>query len=145
MKPENKTIKVKNIIEELYNKQELDKIEKELITFPQLVKILNKSRGSIYNLISNGTLTPIRFLNKIHFSKQQVLELVNPIQEQKKNTDWKLDKSYEEYFGIEEDKINSAKITDEKSGKQILQDNKSKSQNKPIRKPLNTRVKRYSK
>jgi hypothetical protein len=142
MNPENKTIKVKNIIEELYNKQELDKIEKELITFPQIVKILNKPRGSIYNLISNKTLTPVRFLNKIYFYKQQVLELVNPIQEQKKNTDWEMSKEYKRAQGIEEDKVIPAKIIDKKSGKQILQDNKTKSQNKPNRDTLKIRMKR---
>ena len=129
MKTESKTIQVRNIREEFFTKEELQRIENELLTIPEIMKVLNKSRGSIYHYIENETLTPIRFLNKYYFKKEQVLELVYPIQEQKKNTDWEMSKEYKRAQGIEEEKIMPKKKIDKETGKQILQDNKTKSQN----------------
>lgn len=140
MKTENK-IKVKNITEELYNKKELDNIHKNLLTIPELQKVLKLGSSSIYNLFKKGKLQPIRFRERFYIPKQQVYQLLNPLEEQKKNTDMKLDKEYKEFLGLEEDRVIPAKITDEKSKKQILQDNKTKTQNKPNRDTLKLKIK----
>lgn len=142
MKTESKTIKVRNITEELYNRQELEKVKKELLSFPELVRVLNKSRGSIYNLIAKGRLQPVRFMDKFYFPKEQVYQLINPIEEQKKSRDWEMSKEYKRAQGIEEDKIMPKNKIDKETGKQILQDNQTKSPNKPNRDTLKIRMKR---
>ena len=142
MKTESKTIQVRHITEELYNRQELENIKKELLSFPELVRVLKKSRGSIYNLIAKEKLQPVRFMDKFYYPKEQVYQLINPIEEQKKNRDWEMSKEYKRAQGIEEDKIMPKKKIDKETGKQILQDNQTKSSNKPNRDTLKIRIKR---
>ncbi len=136
MKNENQQVIVRNYNEELYNLKELENIKKQLLSFPELVKVLNKSRGSIYNLIANGSLLPIRFMNKFYFAKEQVYNLISPIEEQQQNKDYQLSKGMKNYLGLdlEEDALlpvkTPAPIKDKRTGKTILQDDKSKTQNK---------------
>jgi hypothetical protein len=136
MKNENQQVIVRNYNEELYNLKELENIKKQLLSFPELVKVLNKSRGSIYNLIANGSLLPIRFMNKFYFPKEQVYNLISPIEEQQQNKDYQLSKGMKNYLGLdlEEDALlpvkTPAPIKDKRTGKTILQDDKSKTQNK---------------
>jgi predicted DNA-binding transcriptional regulator AlpA len=141
MKNTNQQVKVRNYNEELYNLKELENIKKQLLSFPEIIRVLNKSRGSVYNLIANGKIKPVRFMDKFYFPKEQIYHLINPIEEQS-NTDWEMSKEYKRAQGIEEDKTMPKKKIDKETGKQILQDNKTKSQNKPNRDALNIRMKR---
>lgn len=140
MKKTNQIIQVINYNEELYDKIELESIKKQLLSFPELVRVLKKSRGSIYNLITKGRLQPVRFMDKFYFPKEQVYQLINPIEEQKKNRDWEMSKEYKRAQGIEEDKIMPKNKIDKETGKQILQDNQTKSPNKPNRDTLKIRM-----
>lgn len=149
MENENQQVKVRNYNEELYNLKELENIKKQLLSFPELVKVLNKSRGSIYNLIANGSLHPIRFMNKFYFPKEQVYNLINPIEErQQQNKDYELSKGmkYDLGLDLEEDALipvkTPAPVKDKRTGKAILQDDKSKSQNKANTDTLKIRIKR---
>lgn len=141
MKNVNQQVKVRNYNEELYNLKELENIKKQLLSFPELVRVLNKSRGSIYNLIAKGKIKPVRFMDKFYFPKEQIYQLINPIEEQS-NKDWEMSKEYKRAQGIEEDKVLQKKRIDKVTGKQILQDNKARNQNKPNRDTLNIRIKR---
>ena len=129
-----KLVKVKNILEELYNKEELDRIKEKLLTLPQVVRVLKKSRGSIYYLIAKERIQPVRFMNKYYFPKEQIMNLIFPIDEQKVNDDYELSKGMKKYLGITEDEMllpkKSVKIDKTSSDKQILTDNKKEAENK---------------
>ena len=150
MKNENQQVKVRNYNEELYNLKELENIKKQLLSFPELVRVLNKSRGSIYNLIAKGKITPVRFIDKYYFPKDEVYKLISPIEEQQhqQNKDYELSKGMKNYLGLdeEEDALLSVKtlapIKDKRTGKIILQDDKNKTQNKPNTDTLKIRMKR---
>jgi hypothetical protein len=129
-------VKVVDYREELYNKQELEAIQNNLLTIPQLQKVLRLGSSSIYNLFKKGALQPVRFMNRYYIPKEQIYNLISPIEEQKKNTDYELSKGMKNYLGLdlEEDAILPVKtpalVKDKRTGKAILQDNKNKTPNK---------------
>jgi hypothetical protein len=131
---EKELIKVKNILEELYNKEELDRIKENLLTLPQVVRVLKKSRGSVYYLIARKRIQPVRFMNRYYFPKEQIMNLIYPIDEQKKNQDYELSKGMKKYLGISEDekllKKREVKNNNTCSDKQILTDDKKEAKNK---------------
>jgi len=129
-----KMVKVKNILEELYNKEELDRIKEKLLSLPQVVRILKKSRGSIYYLIAKGRIQPVRFMNKYYFPKEQIMNLIFPIDEQKRKDDYELSKGMKKYLGITEEEMlltkKTVKIDKTSSGSQILTDDMKEAENK---------------
>ena len=131
---EKKIIKVKNILEELYNKEELDRIKENLLTLPQVVRVLKKSRGSIYYLIAKERIQPVRFMNRFYFPKEQIMNLIFPIDEQRRNDDYELSKGMKKYLGITEDEVLLSKKSEKRdkisSDKQILTDDKKEAENK---------------
>lgn len=137
---------MKNYREQFYSKTELQKIEGDLITLPELQKVLKKkSASSIAHLILSKKIKVQKILGKTYTTKLHLFHFFYPelLQEAPKNKDWELDKEYKEFLGIQEDKVIPAKITDEKSGKEILKDNKTKTQNKPNKDNLKLKVKLY--
>ncbi len=135
---------MKNYREQFYSKTELQKIEGDLITLPELQKVLKKkSASSIAHLILSKKIKVQKILGKTYTTKLDLFHFFYPelLQEAPKNKDWELDKEYKKFLGLEKDRVIPAKITDEKSGKQILQDNKTKTQNKPNRDTLKLKVK----
>ena len=134
MENEKKIIQVKNILEELYNKEELDRIKENLLTLPQVVRVLKKSRGSVYYLIAKKRIQPVRFMNKYYFPKEQVMNLIFPIDEQKGNDDYELSKGMKKYLDITEDEMilikKSLKSDKTNLDKQILTDDKKEAENK---------------
>ncbi len=141
-------VKVVDYREELYNKQELEAIQNNLLTIPQLQKVLRLGSSSIYNLFKKGKLQPVRYMNRYYIPKEQIYNLISPIEEQKKNTDYELSKGMKNYLGLdlEEDALlpikTPAPIKDKATGKTILQDDKNKMQNKVNTGALKIRMKR---
>ena len=134
---------MKNYREQFYSKTELQKIEGDLITLPELQKVLKKkSASSIAHLILSKKIKVQKILGKTYTTKLDLFHFFYPelLQEAPKNKDWEVDKDYKEFLGIE-NKVIPAKTIDKKSGKQVLEDNKVITKNKPNRDTLKLKVK----
>lgn len=141
-------VKVIDYRDELYNKEELESIQNNLLTIPQLQKVLKLGSSSIYNLFKKRKLQPVRFMNRYYIPKEQIYNLISPLEEQQQNKDYELSKGMKNYLGLdlEEDALlpvkTPAPIKDKRTGKTIFQDDKNKTQNKPNTDALKIRMKR---
>lgn len=121
---------LKDYLEELYDKQALMEIKGELISLPQLKKILKKkSDGSISHLINSGKMKSLKIAGKTYVTKPDLYLYFCPVTESKDNKDYQLDSHYKHFFGLDEDDmlISKKPVTkdDETKGKRkVLTDDK---------------------
>jgi hypothetical protein len=140
---------IQDYLKQLYNIEELMKIDGELISIIQLKKILKKkSDSSIVHLIQSGKLKSLKLLGKTYVTKPDLYLYFCPVLDEskkKENTDYQLDPHYKEFFGIKE--YNTAEIQKPKEvktlkgKKQILTDDKNEGTNKTNAGALRIRIK----
>lgn len=126
MKSESK----QNLVNQLIDKDALDKIEGSLISLPELKKILKKdSASSIAHLIHTGKLKITKLLGKHFVTKEDLnIYLYSPLVESsKENKDYELSKGMKKYLGIvDEEKLLSKQKEPNSSKRQILVDDNEK-------------------
>jgi hypothetical protein len=129
---------IQDYLKELYDIEELMKVEGELISITQLKKILKKkSDSSIVHLIQSEKLKTIKLLGKTYVTKPDLYLYFCPVLDENKkikNKDYQLDPHYKAFFGIDEHNtttiLKPKEVKTTKGKKQILTDDKNKSENK---------------
>ena len=126
MKPQSK----QDLVNQLIDKDALDKIEGSLIRLPELKKILKKnSASSIAHVIHSGKLKMTTLLGKHFVTKEDLnIYLYDPLFEgSKENKDYELSKGMKKYLGLVDEEILLTKQKESDSTKrQRLTDNKQK-------------------
>jgi hypothetical protein len=126
---ENK--KNQDLVSQLIDSDYLNKIHGNLVTLPELKKILKKnSASSIAHLIHTGKIKMITLLGKHFVTKEDLnIYLYDPLFEgSKENKDYELSKGMKKYLGLVDEEMLLTKQKESDSTKrQRLTDNKQKS------------------